>query len=268
MSNNELCYIYTYRISGLPIYVGIGTEDGNKFERALDLKAHSHANILETEYDRIQIDVVHRNLTREQALKMEMTLIQVLGVNTFLRNTRVNHKEVRVRTIKHVPKEGTEAQHQVKQILASLWEAVLQSCLDYLRSVEISVFNNIFLEPKRISKEDRAFNDFIVPDWDGESDSIVDKFYAWWKKVDFRPHFDKVVVVVPLEKHAQYLKTATKQYKFLDKAGVPAVIVISLEYWITEVLLNTKRSRVVRKAIRRGPDLGYSTPRVRSSTSC
>lgn len=66
-------YVYTYTVDSKVIYVGIGTEDGEKFLRAKDIANHKY--VREQDYENIEISIVARKLKRKAARLIEAILI-------------------------------------------------------------------------------------------------------------------------------------------------------------------------------------------------
>jgi len=66
-------YVYTYTVNDRVVYVGIGSEDGEKFLRAKNIAGHNYVRV--QDYDSIAISIVARKLKRRAAYLVEAILI-------------------------------------------------------------------------------------------------------------------------------------------------------------------------------------------------
>jgi hypothetical protein len=232
----QKCYVYMYRLEGVPIYVGIGTEDNGLFQRAYQLSAHP--SIAQDEFGKVQIDIIYRNMSRLAARKLETLLIQILKQNHTLRNINLSHNDTDIRTIKTV--ENME-QQIIKKDLELHKNELIEECIEFLNHSGPAI-HNIFLEPKLdniIINERDVLLSILIPDYSLEIESIIEQFHQWCKEVDFNPEYDKVVIIVPTMVLAELLHEGTKDILFATTRS-SAVLTTSLEQWAHVLLHNRK----------------------------
>jgi len=234
MKDNEKSYVYMYRVDGVPIYVGIGTEDNGNFVRARSLVGHK--GIKPDEFDKVQIDVIQRNISRTQARTFESVLIQVLGQDFRLRNKKISDRKVNVRTIVADPNSkkrivrGQVADEMIRKELVT-------EQLQLFSSDSGLASHNIFLEPSKTSSGNLVAA--LCTGYDPELDSLLTKFHKWWRSVGFDPMYEKVMIIVPWESQAENFRKATKDICF-HGSDRPAVLITSVERW-AEFMLGHKK---------------------------
>lgn len=222
-------YVYLYQLDQLPIYVGIGTEDGNGFQRALNFRGHPA--IAADEYERITVDIVHRKVSRGTARQLEASLIQVLGLTHKLRNKQTSFQGARLQTIQAGSVDEQTLEQKIKQQLETNSDLLIEEALEYFERTGIAACGAIYLYPEPVDETARAGQQAIIPEYDPELASMLAEFSTWCTENEFSPFGEKVVVVVPTEVLREKFQEATKHLLFLDDKRKPAVIVSSLELW-------------------------------------
>lgn len=80
-TKHDSYYVYMYYVENLPVYVGIGHHQESalgdpKYQRARDISLHK--NIRKAKHPKIRIDIVLNMVSKEVALAVEASLINIL----------------------------------------------------------------------------------------------------------------------------------------------------------------------------------------------
>jgi hypothetical protein len=239
-------YVYLYLLDQLPIYIGIGTEDSNGFQRALDFRGHPA--LASDEYERITVEIIHRNINRGTARRIEASLIQVVGLTHKLRNKQTSFQGNRLQTIQLGKVDERTLEKKIKELLETNSELLIDEALEFFDNTGIAIHGAMYLYPEPVDRTARTLQQAIIPSYDPDLDSMLGEFGTWCKDNDFIPFCDKVIVIVPTEVLREKFQKATKHMLFLNDERKPAVIVSSLELWARNSLTHPGFRKVLAAA--------------------
>lgn len=240
------CYVYTYTLNGVPIYVGMGTHNTKRaYGRALDFRGH--AEIASTEYEGISVTIVGDDLSETEARSLETFLIHTLSQYHVLRNV-IRSADIPEPQLIQGKVGRTNAKQLLRSLLATQREHTIRECLAHMNAVDPAMGHRaIFLEPT--CDVAATMLGALMPKYDAALDSLIEQFQSWWRENEFNPALDRVVVVVPTQDHAK--KFAKAVYRSLTCTFIRRPVrVCSMERWLKMVRLDPKQNRALRAAVR------------------
>lgn len=153
-------YVYIYEHEGKPVYVGIGTEDGGKYDRARDLRNHPSVKDLEKD---LRIRIVVEGISRKGARLIEAVLVRELHPITELRNGQLmdvmdvphltdTYVDSKKRRIHRGPNPERLKAKAAKQRTTKRYQDYQK---DYKKNVVSSLYNSLTTRISRLRKKVR-----------------------------------------------------------------------------------------------------------------
>lgn len=237
-------YVYVYKLGSIPIYVGIGEEDDDKFKRAHDLKRHE--SIKADERKRVTIEIVARNLSRNEARRTEMTLVQILGSVHVLRNVVQTYAGAKLKVVQ----ASESKEERVRYLLKTQREEIRDTCLEIYSRLDVA--EHIVYIESGITKTARQALKTIMPRYDPHVDALLEKTRSWLKARKFDAS-DYGALMNP-GKRVMFVVLNSKHATALNKIGYRDNVHFgSLEQWVHGTVIHPEGRKDVRHIRKRRP---------------